>query len=103
MVNPFARKTEETPRSRLEGWLVKKLQGGWLKTLPNYVPLRGHGGHCPAQYARSLLAGLRSSGLDPATVERFKDDGRAFRGWAETALAPVPCRGADRNRGLVVG
>jgi hypothetical protein len=79
---------EEAPRDRLEGWLDRAIQGGGLKGLPRYHPLRGGGGGCPEEYARALLAGLRLAGGNPPVLERLRDDGRAFRGWAERAVIP---------------
>ena len=95
----------ETPsRNRLEGWLVRKIQAGVLKTLPRYVPLNGRGG-CPEQYARALLSGLRKLEADANAFERLKDDGRAFRSWTESVLPPisVPQIGQGRGVGLSQG
>jgi hypothetical protein len=83
------------PTGRLERWLVGNLRGGALKGLPRYCPIRGVAGECAERYARSLLEGLRTGGTDAGTLERVKDDGRAFRSWAELALN---ARGAARAR-----
>lgn len=80
---------EGPPRSRLESWLVRKIQAGGLKSLPRYYPLQGRGNQCPEQYARTLLAGLRRVESDALSLERLRDDGRAFRSWAESALTSV--------------
>ena len=93
MVDRKARK-EGTVSNRLEGWLVREIDGGWLKSLPCYVPTGGCGGQCPDQYARMLLTGLRTAEGDTGRIERLKDDGRAFRSWVETAaLAGAPRNG----------
>jgi hypothetical protein len=103
MVHPIARMMEKPPPSRLEGWLVKKLQGGCLKTLPRYFPLGSRGGRCPEQYARDLLASLQASQGDVMKLERLKDDGRAFRSWAESAVSHVPHLSDGRSRVLSQG
>ena len=87
---------EGPPRSRLESWLVRKIQSGGLKALPRYYPPRGRDDHCPDQYARSLLAGLRRVESDAASLERLKDDGRAFRSWAESAFTSVTTGSENR-------
>lgn len=92
MLNRVER-SERPPRSRLESWLLRKIQGGGLKALPRYTPLRGRRNECPEQYARVLLAGLLKAEDDPQELERLKDDGRAFRSWAETALIHTPYGG----------
>jgi hypothetical protein len=81
----FGTRADEPPRSRLERWLQRKIQGGSLRALPGYTPLGDRVPHCPEQYARSLLNRLRTA-HDPWTLERVKDDGRAFRSWAEVVL-----------------
>jgi hypothetical protein len=91
MMSNRARREEE-PLDRLERWLVGMLRGGVLKGLPRYRPPRGMAGVCPEWYALRLLEGLRSAAADPGARERFRDDGRAFRGWAELAPATVPIR-----------
>jgi hypothetical protein len=78
---------EGPPRSRLEAWLVRKLQGGGLKSLPRYAPPGVRGDLCPEQYAEVLLDRLRAATVDPRAFERAKDDGRAFRSWAEAFQA----------------
>jgi hypothetical protein len=83
----YARGKEEHPTDRLERWLVWKLEDGVLKKLPRYRPLREPVGECPDRYARTLLEGLRSAGGDTDVRERLRDDGRAFRSWAERALS----------------
>jgi hypothetical protein len=105
MIDPTARALEKPPPgpSRLEGWLVKKLQGECLQALPRYYPLGGHDGRCPEQYARDLLAGLRSAQSDLARLEQLKDDGRAFRSWAEAAASHAMHRVASRNSVLSPG
>lgn len=106
MTDPVARRTDRPPQgggpstSRLEGWLTQTLQGGALRALPSYVPLTGCGRQCPEQYARTLLTGLRSC-VDHASRERLKDDGRAFRSWAELALLHVSPRGGSLSRGIL--
>jgi hypothetical protein len=75
-----------SPAGRLERWLVGNLGGGVLRGLPRYHPVRGVAGECAERYARLLLEGLRSDGAGLRTLERVKDDGRAFRSWAELAL-----------------
>ena len=85
--------TQEAPRpgpgvgSRLESWLVRTIRRGHLRDYPLYYPLRGTVGYPPEQYARRLLSRLRVADQDLRTLERIKDDGRAFRTWAETSLA----------------
>jgi hypothetical protein len=107
MLDPIARKPVKPPPSRLEGWLMKKLQGGCLKTLPRYFPLGAHGGRCPEQFARDLLVELRASQGNAAELERLKDDGRAFRSWAESAVAHASnradSRGSVLSRGFITG
>jgi hypothetical protein len=103
MVDPIARRLDRPPPSRLETWLVKKLQGGCLKTMPKYFPLGSRGGRCPEQHARELLAELRASQGDVMKLERLKDDGRAFRSWAESAISHVPHRADSRGRVLSRG
>ena len=88
MVDRIVRK-ERPPRSRLEGWLLRKLTGGDLRGLPRYFPLGSRAGQCPEQFARTLLTGLKTSEGNAARQERWKDDGRAFRSWAESAYAHV--------------
>ena len=86
MVNRvFGARADEPPRSRLERWLQREIQGGCLRSLPGYTPLGDRVSHCPEQYARSLLSRLRAA-RDPWTLECVKDDGRAFRSWAEVVL-----------------
>ena len=107
MVDPIARRLDRPPPSRLESWLVKKLQGGCLKTLPRYFPLGSRIDRCPEQYARDLLAELRASQGDVLKLERLKDDGRAFRSWAESAVFHAPHRADSRgpvlSRGIIAG
>jgi hypothetical protein len=74
-----------SPGSRLELWLVKTIRRGRLKGYPRYYPPRGTVGHNPEQYALRLLGRLRIAQGHPREIERVKDDGRAFRSWAETA------------------
>ena len=88
------------PRNRLEGWLVRKIQAGVLKTLPRYSPLYGRGGECPEQYARALLSGLRKSEGDAHAFERLKDDGRSFRSWTESVLPYEALLQIGQNRGV---
>jgi hypothetical protein len=107
MVNPIARMLDKPPPSRLEHWLMKKLQGGCLKALPRYFPLGVRGGRCPEPYARDLLAGLRAAQGNVMKLERLKDDGRAFRSWAESAVSHVPHRAngrsSIRSQGIIAG
>ena len=93
------RERENPPRTRLEGWLVRKIHAGVLKALPRYCPLHGHGSECPEQYARALLSGLRTVEGDVLAVERLKDDGRAFRSWTESVLPTVGVAQGSQNRG----
>ena len=102
MANYAARK-EKPPRSRLESWLMRKIQGGGLTTLPKYYPLGERGDQCPEQYARALLAGLRKADGNFERIERLKDDGRAFRSWAETAYDPVSQRSGMLRQGFIFG
>ena len=76
-------------RDRLSGWLDRKLQGGGLRGLPRYSPLRGPGGQCAEAYAETLLAALGRGDNDLLTLEQLRDDGRAFRSWAECARLAV--------------
>jgi hypothetical protein len=85
MVNRIERK-EGSPRTRLEGWLVRKIHSRALEALPWYCPIGGRG-QCPEQYARALLVGLQTAEGNHAMLERLKDDGRAFRSWAESVLS----------------
>lgn len=87
--------------NRLDRWLDRKIQGGWLKTLPRYYPLQGRGAQCPDQYARALLTGLRAAEGDPRAMERVKDDGRAFRSWAESVLPSAQPHGAEACAGFL--
>ena len=107
MVNPLAQLLDKPPSSRLEDWLTKKLQGGCLKTLPRYFPLGVRDGQCPEQYAQELLAGLRMAQQDVSKRERLKDDGRAFRSWAESAsdhrLHRADGRSNVRSQGIIAG
>ncbi|MDR3638960.1 MAG: hypothetical protein P4L84_34460 [Isosphaeraceae bacterium] len=80
---------EGGPRSGLETWLARELQSGRFEGLPPYRPLRG-GGQRPEQYARRLLAGLKNVELSGWDRELLRDDGRAFRSWAETYPAALP-------------
>ena len=88
MIDRIARR-ERPPRSRLEGWLLRKLTGGDLRGLPRYQPLGCQAGQCAEQFARTLLTGLKTSEGDADRHERWKDDGRAFRSWAESVYARV--------------
>jgi len=81
-------RTEGSPRGGLETWLNQELQNGRFEGLPSYRPLRG-GGQRPEQYARLLLAGLKDVELSGWERERLRDDGRAFRSWAEKYPAMV--------------
>jgi hypothetical protein len=87
MVDRISR-TEGRPRSRLEAWLVRALQSGHFEGLPSYRPPKGRGQR-PEQYARGLLAGLEDGALGAWEQERLRDDGRAFRSWAEQYPAGV--------------
>jgi hypothetical protein len=89
---------ERPPRNRLAGWLVREIQKGVLKALPLYNPPQGRGGHCPDEYARGLLSGLVEGETDPWALERLKDDGRAFRSWAERGLLGAAL--GDQDPGL---
>lgn len=80
---------KDGPPTRLEGWLVRKLEGGALKELPRYFPPGGRANHCPEQYARALLFRMRTTADDARAREQVKDDGRAFRSWAEAVRALV--------------
>ena len=84
-------RTEGGPGSRLERWLVRALQSGRFEGLPAYQPLR-EGHQRPELYAQRLLDGLKDAASDAWEQERLRDDGRAFRSWAETypaALLPA--------------
>ncbi len=94
------RERENPPRTRLEGWLVRKIHAGVLKALPHYSPLNGQGGESPEQYARALLRGLCTDGGDALAIERLKDDGRAFRSWTESVLPAVVVSQGGQNRGV---
>jgi hypothetical protein len=76
------------PPNRLERWLVRTIQAGGLDAFPRYAPPGRLGLHSPEQYARTLLTRMRSAADDPLALERVKDDGRAFRSWAE-AVRPM--------------
>ena len=102
MVDRVAR-AEGPPRSRLESWLVRKIQGGGLTLLPPYHPPGGRGGVAAEEYARNLLVGLRTSDGDRERAERFKDDGRAFRSWAEAALDHVAPLSGMLRQGFIPG
>lgn len=79
-----------SPIGRLETWLVKVIQGGKLKRLPLYYPLGEQVGRHPEQFARDLLTRLRSVEGHPRALERLRDDGRAFRSWAEFKPLAAP-------------
>lgn len=81
-------RAEGGPGSRLERWLVRGLKSGCFEELPAYQPLREV---CqrPELYARRLLDGLKEEAVDAWEQERLRDDGRAFRSWAETYPAVV--------------
>lgn len=70
---------------KLELWLVRSIQQGALRDLPHYYSLRERVDLPPEHYARRLLAGLKGAGAedDGRGLERTRDDGRAFRSWAE--------------------
>jgi hypothetical protein len=82
----------------LELWLTRTIQQGILKQLPLYYPMGKLVGQPPEQYARALLVGLQESGGDVRTRERTRDDGRAFRSWAESA--PSLLEGSDQLRSV---
>jgi hypothetical protein len=84
MIEPSER-GQAPPHDRLERWLVRKIQGGGLKSLPGYDPLHGPSGRSAEAYALALLAALRRAQGDLPALERLSDDGRAFRSWAERA------------------
>lgn len=86
---PFIPRKGDPPGGRLEGWLRRGVQEGVLAALPPYSPPGGRWDYRPEQYARGLLARLRAAADDPAAIERVKDDGRAFRSWAEAVLLAV--------------
>lgn len=69
----------------LELWLIRMIQQGALRDLPLYYPLGDRVGRQPEPYARTLLANLRQTCGDARALERTRDDGRAFRSWAESA------------------
>lgn len=81
-------RTEGVPESRLERWLLRALQSGRFEALPVYQPLH-EGRQRPELYARRLLDGLKDAASDACEQERLRDDGRAFRSWAETYPAAV--------------
>jgi hypothetical protein len=74
------------------------IQQGILKTLPHYFPMGQRVGQHPEQYARALLADLRANGGDARALERTRDNGRAFRSWAESA--PISVEGSDELRSV---
>jgi hypothetical protein len=76
----------------LELWLARTIQQGSLKDLPLYFPMGERVGQHPEQYARALLMGLRESGSDTRTRERTRDNGRAFRSWAESSPLTLDLR-----------
>ena len=94
------REREIPPRNRLESWLLRKIQAGVLRALPQYYPLHGPGGGCPEQYAQTLLTDLRTSEGDVLALERLKDDGRAFRSWTESVLPSVSIPQGGQVRGV---
>ncbi len=81
-------RTEGGPKRGLESWLIQSLQLSRFDELPLYRPLRG-GGQRPEQFARRLLASLKNPELNEWERERLRDDGRAFRSWAETYPAAM--------------
>ena len=94
-----ARRKEESPPGRLEGWLVRKIHGGVLKTLPRYRPVRDRDDHDPESYARKLLAALGLRTITPGTWNGSRTTGCAFRSWAERGSSPLVWpRGAERDR-----
>ncbi|MFO0907034.1 MAG: hypothetical protein U0794_01490 [Isosphaeraceae bacterium] len=105
MLDPVARGTDRPPpwipTGRLERWLTAMIQGGGFQKLPRYVPLRGRDSQCPEQYAHGLLTALRAKGTDERTLERLKDDGRAFRSWAELARIQRPQHGRPLRRDVL--
>ena len=101
MVNFVPKKGRDgPPRSRLEGWLERKIQAGSLKRLPRYFPPRGRSGECPDEYARMILEGLQGSPGNSRSLERIKDDGRAFRSWTELVRPVGPQGGLGRGLNL---
>jgi hypothetical protein len=87
MMNRIASHWERPPTpNRLERWLDRKLRVGSFAAFPPYAPPGDRRSHCPDQFARALLARMRSAADDPATLERVKDDARAFRSWAEAVV-----------------
>ena len=90
------------PGVGLESWLMKMIQSGVLKDFPLYYPLRGTVGERPEHYARRLLAELRNSEASAWDREQVRDDGRAFRGWAEAPLVPSTAPTAHRAGNLLL-
>ena len=82
----------------LELWLVRTIQQGALNDLPLYFPMGERVGQHPEQYARALLAGLREAGEDGRSLQRTRDNGRAFRSWAESA--PLSLDRSDQLRSV---
>lgn len=78
----------------LENWLVLTIQQKRLSGFPPYYPLGDRVGRHPEQYARTLLASLREEGTHDR--ERARDDGRAFRSWAESQ--PATAGNAEQAR-----
>lgn len=76
-------RAEGVPGSRLERWLMRALQSGRFEELPVYQPLR-EGRQRPELYAQRLLDALKNATSNAWEQERLRDDGRAFRSWAET-------------------
>jgi hypothetical protein len=75
----------ETGRTGLDlaSWLSRKIRHRNLRSLP---PFHANGGgiiHQPEPYARLLLSALRQPAAEPRSVERIRDDARAFRSWVE--------------------
>jgi hypothetical protein len=84
--------------ARLERWLARSIQQGALRDLPPYYSLRERVDLPPEPYARQLLAGLKRAGVedDGRVLERTRDDGRAFRSWAEAWPAVAQRLGLGR-------
>jgi hypothetical protein len=80
----------------LENWLILTIQRESLRGFPPYYPLGDRVGRQPDQYARALLASLRNHEEGTLDRERMRDDGRAFRSWAESQ--PMTAGEADRVR-----
>ena len=98
MIGQHPRGSSQFGGGGLELWLVRTIQQGSLKDLPLYFPMGERVGQHPEQYAQALLAGLRATINDARALERTRDNGRAFRSWAESA--PMALDRSDHLRSV---